>query len=512
MTAVRRVPAHLSEAFPPARACLADALALGGDERITLDAATLRNSYGCSAEPDSDLARFGSSTASTIGAAGTAAAEQLLGRLALDTRGGFRQGIAAAAAARIRRDILDLAGVERNAGVEAILAASGTDAHLIFTQMTLQRPGAPWLVLMPDPAESGSGVPSALAGTHFASHAAMGGDVTKGAPVSPCAPIETRRYALREADGTGRSLAAIDEEITAAIAEGIAAGHRILLVAVDVSKTGIVAPSPGCVLELKAAHGDAVEILVDACQFRLSTERLTRYLSAGCALAITGSKFMGGPIFSGALLLPPAVVARLSALPMPPALADYSARSDWGDTWQAAETLRAPANPGLLLRWEAALAEMRPYAKIDAPAAHAIARNFGDAVLAAMHSNPAIEPVLDRIDPEALGAGIGEDVRTIFPFYLLVRSGTGQRRSTMEEARQVYRHMPLPAGKSRHLRQRFELGQPVAMAHGEGALRLSLSAPLIAEAHRRGEAWLQQLAADALAKAAGLSLSLLSGS
>jgi hypothetical protein len=509
MTAVSRIPAHLSEAFPPARPCLADALALGGDERITLDPVTARNSYGCVAQPDPDLVRLGSSTASTIGPAGFAAAEQLLGRLGLDTNGGFRRGIAAAAAARIRRDILDLAGVERNSGVEAILAASGTDAHLIFTQMTLHRPGAPWLVLMPDPAESGSGVPSALAGTHFAGHAALGGDVTKGAPISPYAPVETRRYALRDPDGSARTLAEIDAEIAAAIAEAIAAGRRVLLVAVDVSKTGIVAPSPGCVLAMKAAHGDAVEVLVDACQFRLSTERLTRYLHGGCALAITGSKFMGGPIFSGALLLPPAVAERLRTQPMPPTLADYSARCDWDEAWRAADTLSAPANTGLLLRWEAALAEMRPYGKIEPHATRAIASNFGHAVLAAMHSNPAIEPVLDRVDPQALGAGIGEDVRTIFPFYLLVRSGTGQRRATMEEARQAYRHMPVPAGESRHLRRRFELGQPVAMANGEGALRLSLSAPLIAEAHRRGETWLQELASDALAKAAGLSLSIL---
>ncbi|TCM16527.1 hypothetical protein EDF56_107106 [Novosphingobium sp. PhB165] len=505
MTAVSRVPAHLCEAFPPARACLADALAQGGDQRITLDPVTARNSYGCIAEPDPDLVRLGSSTASTIGSAGFAAAEELLERLGLDTRGGFRRGIAAAAAARIRRGILDLAGVERNSGVEAILAASGTDAHLIFTQMTLHRPGAPWLVLMPEPAESGSGVPGALAGRHFADHAAMGNDVTKGALVSPCAPIETRRYALREPDGSARNLAEIDAEITAAIVEAVAAGRRVLLVAIDVSKTGIVAPSPGCVLAVRAAHGDAVEVLVDACQFRLSPERLNRYLNSGCALAITGSKFMGGPIFSGALLLPSTVGTRLRALPMPPALAGYSAQCDWDEAWRAAETLSAPANTGLLLRWEAALAEMRPYGKIDEQATRAIAMSFGQAVLAAMESNPAIEPVLDHVDPRALGDGFGEDLRTIFPFYLVRRTGTGQRRATMEQARQVYRQMPVPAGTSRHLRRRFELGQPVAMAHGEGALRLSLSAPLIAEAHRRGEKWLRELATDAFAKAAEIS-------
>jgi hypothetical protein len=150
-TAFRRAMALMG----PARAgplSVAAGLALGGDGRIAIDPVSGRNSYGCVARPDHDLVRFGSSTASTVGKAGYRAAAALCERLGLRGDGGVRIDDAAMAAARIRQDLIDLCGVRHARGVQAILAASGTDAHLIFAQLVLHLPGPAWLVIMPDAA------------------------------------------------------------------------------------------------------------------------------------------------------------------------------------------------------------------------------------------------------------------------------------------------------------------------------------------------------------------------
>jgi hypothetical protein len=480
-------------------------LALGGDGRVALDPISGYNHYGCAASPDPDLVRFGSSTASTVGKTGYRAAEALCERLGLHTDGSMHIDDAAMAAARIRQDLIDLCGVRHSGGVQAILAASGTDAHLIFAQLVLHLPGPGWLVIMPESAESGSGVPAALAGRHFATESALGSITTKGAALSDRTPVAVLQYALRSPDGSARSLSAIDDEVDAAIGTAVASGQRVLLVAVDGSKTGIVAPSPARVTGWKRDRGDAVEILVDACQFRLSADRLDHYLAGGCTVAVTGSKFMGGPIFSGALLIPGTVAERLRHVVPPAALADYAARHDWPAQWRAAENLDTPVNAGLLLRWQAALAEMRRFRAVPEDAAKAIVDDFHNRFTDMMRQVATIDPVLDAQRgraPRDSGAGTGS---TIFPFYLRVRNGGAYQRANVDQTRRVYRQMRGPDERPKIPRLRFELGQPVSMGRDQAALRLSLSAPLIANAHLRGRDYLPHLAAAALTRIASLT-------
>ena len=75
------------------------------------------------------------------------------------------------------------------------------------------------------------------------------------------------------------------------------------------SKTGLLAPSLEAAAELRQRHRGRLDVLVDACQMRLSPERIRACLAAGWMVLVTGSKFFGGPPFAGALLVP-ADVAR----------------------------------------------------------------------------------------------------------------------------------------------------------------------------------------------------------
>lgn len=480
----------------------AQGLALGGDRRIAIEPGSGRNGYGCVASPDPDLVRFGSSTASTIGKAGYRAATALCERVDLRANGAMRLDDAAMAAARIRQELIDLSGLRQSGGVQALLAASGTDAHLIFAQLVLHLPGPGWTVIMPDAAETGSGVPLALAGRHFANESALGATTAKGELLSDRAPAAMLAYAVRNPDGSARRLSAIDDEIDTAIARAVAAGQRVLLVAVDGSKTGIVAPSPARVVGWKSTLGERIEILVDACQFRLPTARLEYYLAGGCTVAVTGSKFMGGPIFSGALLVPGRVAARLGEVTPPAGLADYTARHDWPAQWRAVAGLDTPVNVGLLLRWQAALAEMHRFRAVPVAAAQAIAEDFRDRFTAMMQRCPAVAPIDDILPDPTPDGGTTGGVSTIFPFHLIIGDASTIRRANPDEARRAYQQMREPDVRPKIPRLRFELGQPVAIGRNEAVLRLSLSAPLIADAHHRGPDYLSDLAASALARLA----------
>ena len=109
---------------------------------------------------------------------------------------------------------------------------------------------------------------------------------------------------LRLVDGAPRALADVDAEVSVKVDAAVSSGGRVLLVMVDQSKTGLIAPSSACVAGLHRRHGGCVEVLVDACQLRLAPTALRDYLRQGFMVAVTGSKFLTGPSFSAALLLP----------------------------------------------------------------------------------------------------------------------------------------------------------------------------------------------------------------
>ena len=71
---------------------------------------------------------------------------------------------------------------------------------------------------------------------------------------------------------------------------------------------------------------------------RVSPHTLRAYLAHGFCVALTGSKFVAGPPFSGALLVPRTLARRLERQAMPPALGAYSARAEWPRGWTAARS------------------------------------------------------------------------------------------------------------------------------------------------------------------------------
>lgn len=469
-------------------------LVQGGDARIVLNPATGANKYGCRPQPDLTIAAFGSATATTISEAAFFAAGQLRNRLAQQVAGNDPGDVYADGMSRVRHELVELCGLSNSHGLDIVFAASGTDCHLIAAELVAGQSAGAARMLMVDEAETGSGVPAALSARHSTAMPDSPGNARGAAVAIP----------LRLADGTPRPGADIDADFERQVVAAAAAGQRVLLTMVDVSKTGMIAPSVACAVELQRRFPDMLEILVDACQFRIAPETLRAYLAQGFMVGITGSKFVTGPSFSGALLIPAALSGKLRDSRIGNNLQACSFRADWPTGWPVAKQFDAAPNFGLLLRWEAALKELRAFRAIS----NAAATHFLQAFAVAVRQRLDCDPVFDALAvPELQRQPFADSqswdaIQTIFSFRLCrPSSATDKEPLKREEVMQVY--LALQAAERGDLR--VQLAQPVAcgMRAGEvvSALRLCASSRLIVEAvqqNGRNEAAVIARALDAL--------------
>lgn len=478
--AVRRI-AHEAVQLPlPGLQVL---LGEGGDTRLALDPMTNRSRYGCPTTPDPGPADFGSATASIISPGGFAAAKALRQRLAEADGREPRAATYARELERLRGELKTLCGLQDVGGLEVVFAASGTDLHLIVADMVSGSAAAPTVCINIEPRETGSGVPAALSGRHFSGWTALGAPVNEGEAFGG-GGTELIALAARAHDGSLRPAGEIEAELNAVAKTAVEAGRKVLLTVVDASKTGLISPGLEAVVSLRERLGERIEVLVDACQFRLSPATLRAYLGHGFMVAITGSKFLTGPTFSGALMVPASVAERLRARLPRAGLRPYSARAEWPAGWVAGAALTEAANYGLLLRWEAALSELRAFRALPESAVETTVRSFAGAVAARLDADSRFERLETRpLDRSAIGAGAGWDASpTVFSFLLRHDASRGGGYLSLAAHQDVYRGL---------MAQRVRLGQPVLCGERDGrpvsALRLCNSARLIAECAASGD-------------------------
>lgn len=469
----------------------------GGDIRLERDPRSALNGYGCSHRPRPWAVTFASSTASSSSERGYEAADRARLRTTLALlRGTARRTASRQSLNAVRRGIAAVLGLSEQARI--VLAASGTDTELLALALThLGGADAPILNILIAPEETGRGVPMAARGLHFAVDTALGHDVTFEAPITGFRPDTTiANIKLRDETGALRPEQDVEADIAAAIANGIGQGRRIILHALDLSKTGLLAPRPAFLKHLRALHGDMFDIVVDACQARLSPASLNAYLALDAVVLITGSKFFTGPPFAGAAILPGAVASRLDSGQLPEGLDAYFGRDDFPTSAAAARALPPVGNYGLALRWHAALAEMRAVFRVPPARRAEILHGFAKTVRTAIAANPALAlleapPVARNETDESW-----ERLPSIFTFSLRAPHAP-ERCLTPVEARAVYLWLntdlslllpqaPSAAALICHIGQPVPLPQPNA-SDPQGALRVSAGARLISgEPSHRG--------------------------
>ncbi|WP_441237220.1 hypothetical protein [Bradyrhizobium sp. 930_D9_N1_4] len=463
-------------------------LVSGGDPRLALDPRDRVNAYGCAASPEPEIWNFASSTASTISQAAydraALAREELMHKCLFD-----EVEIAFDARCEDMRD--ELRGhLQLSPRVDVVFSPSGTDSQLHALFLARAVLGVPPVTIVVGADQTGSGTVHTARGHHFSTMTASGFAVRKDGAVAGLGGDSIAVPLLDAASGITMRADA-DAAVIHAVETSLAQGRCVLLHVMDSSKLGWRAPSAACLDEIARRWPRKVQVVVDACQARLGRRRLRAYLDRGYMVLMTGSKFFGGPAFSGALLVPKGLSRSLDRIEgIAPGFFDYAGRCDWPMAWTALRSRfeRRP-NFGQWLRWEAALAEMgRYYAVPGAFRARALAE-----LAAGIDSMIALSPSLRAI-PDAAGKICADDEEfaqaTIFPFMLL-RDGkpvsiaeTGAVHRAL--ARDMNEEISGSAADRQVAAQRCLIGQPVRLEREHEApltvLRLCVGARLVTEA------------------------------
>lgn len=426
---------------------LAAWLVSGGDSRLALDPATGLNRYFCPPRPTSRLACFASCTASPISPEGWRAAGEALDRLRTSFPPLARDPLLArdalnTEAATTAAALGSALGIEDIANI--FLTPSGTDATMLVTGLlTAERRDEPLVNVMAAATETGEGVPLAAAGRHFSDIAAGAGRVQPGERLRGLpAGTQTIHVALRRDDGTARERDEIDADFAAAAASAPA---RPVVHLIEASKTGLHAPH---VLPRGA------DVVVDACQGRVSPSRLRDHLLRGWPVLITGSKFYGGPAFCGAVLFPAARLASIDLARLPSGLAAYG---------HEAGSIQPAVNAGTALRWAAALEEIRAFVAEGLAELLAHMRRLAVRVSAWIASTPSLVPISM---PAGEQDGPREWPHDILTFAVRDPHAPG-RLLGLPELRSLYRDIASDG---------VLVGQPVGVGATFGGLRIAIGA------------------------------------
>jgi len=419
------------------------------------------------------------------------------------------------------------------------LFPSGTDAELMPSLLAVTRAlshpgrGSEVCSVVTAAGEVGSGTLQASMGQDFAKRLPSG-NIPNGGCVFSADGIDQApsgsifsgvTLCMRDADGRLLTPEDRDKRVEDAVSkavselgEGGSPRYGCVVVHMVVgSKTGKCMPSEACITRLMEHHGKLVVPVVDACQGRMGESDIRIHLDKGRMVLCTGSKFFGGPPFSGVCLMSEGLGQELESLISGNSdlarmlaqsrLKEYVVAALMSDDLPTMRSLlpQRPLNYGVLMRWTLALHTMEAYyAEVSQAVRVRLMREWTSAVTDMVRgfSGGLIQLIQDEIEG-------GQDeqsttLSTIVSFHCYCNRGTPsttQDKMSMEELRQVQLLMATDLSKHRpHLnllgpaKTRCFLGQPVDLnpqgaanaVTGMHVLRVAASAPLIVRAHNEG--------------------------
>ena len=467
-------PVSAPTLFPELSAPLESILVAGGDSRLLIDPSSGYNRYGVPPRPRPDAVHFSSSTASAISDYGFAFCELLRQELLRTSADNQTSGhdVVRRAADAMGQHISLMLGLQADQA-DVVITASGTDAEWIAVLLSkAAAEDRPLTNILIAPDETGSGVALAGEGRYFDNVVASGLPVQKGAAIWSDEQIAVKQIAIRGPDGAPRSIASVDEDFLAAGKEALARGDRVLAHVLLASKTGLVAPSTSAVSELVALAPDRVDVVADACQMRMSFRELGIAVERGWMLQISGSKFLTGPPFSGAVILPRDFRARLPAVQRALSRAPNICHSEFWSAWWSERLAASEAIPscGPLFRWLPALAEARLLDALPEGFRREAFDRFRDTLIQHINQSPYLHPI-------SIGGSYDKEEEfarlSIVSFQVMGRSWNGDLCPLAEsECRYLFEELnkdvsalfsDLKPSEVALAKQKFHIGQPVTL-------------------------------------------------
>jgi hypothetical protein len=468
-------------------------LVAGGDSRLGLERETGRNRYGVPPRPRPEAVHFSSSTASAVSEYGFLYCD-LLRRDMLSAHQTQEMSLE-----DLRRRAAHATGVEINRllGLTACesdvaLAPSGTDTELLAVVVARSgSAGRPLVNILIAPEETGRGVQLAGSGCFYDNVAATGAPIEKGLPIWPEGEIPVHGISIRDDSGRPRRPEDVDAEFLRTGEAALADGCHLLAHVLLASKTGLSAPSRSAVQTLVALAPGRVDVVVDACQMRTPFKELGTYVQHGWMLQVSGSKFLTGPPFSGALVIPATMRGRAAAVGATLAAAPgVGHAADWMESWAAHMPLAAAPLPsfGPIFRWLPALLEAELLRVLSSDFRRRAFDRFRVELAGRMNASVYIQPI-DVGDDDVAAPGDALARLSIMSFQVLGRRQAGDLKALDEDAcRHLFEALnrdvtstlgALDPTSADVARQQAHIGQPVTLGSARGevtVLRMVLGA------------------------------------
>jgi len=228
----------------------------------------------------------------------------------------------------------------------------------------------------------------------------------------------------------------MDDKVTHIVTTACSSGQykSVLLHMVIACKTGHCVPSVNCVQKLMAQFPEVIPV-VDACQMRgLTALSVRRLIKLGFIVMCTGSKFYGGPPFSGAVIFPKKYSEELKdhltksvacrSCISNSLLSTYMCGTTVSNNWPELRAL-LPDSPnfGLALRWYMALRNIRNYQNIPETKRENIIMSWVTGVRSLIRGNTSgCVELLEKTADESIADG--EEVKNQVYGIGLPRTGT----------------------------------------------------------------------------------------
>lgn len=331
----------------------------GGDARISLDEISGLNKYGCRPYPKFSIS-YSSCTSNTISFSAFAFIESYLHKLQQHYSNSGSYDFLANEYDSVREKIKSF--YEVPSSTDVLIGSSGTDLELLVLAIALSSQQKKVQNILLEANEVGSGAINAAKGQYFSIKTPLGVDCEIGQPIDGFKQDNISFYNIkaRNKDGNLYKSSAIEEKIIERIEDALSKDFRPVVHTIHRSKTGLIIPSFDFFLKLSETYGDKIDLVVDACQGRISIHMINQYLSYNASVLITGSKFYSCPPFAGALLLPEKMTKRVKKKSsLPNGLREFYTQHEFPESWfPVTKNFSKQANLGLLLRWKVAIFEM----------------------------------------------------------------------------------------------------------------------------------------------------------
>src|SRR5699024_2045662 len=254
-------------------------MASGGDHRIAIDEKIGFNKYGCKPFPSYSIS-YSSSTGSNISSSAYAYIKSYIHKLRVEKGEKNIEDVQI-----LKREFETIRQrlrtfYELDPDVEIIFGPSGTDMEYLTILFALKAGESHIHNIVLGANEVGSGIEFAAEGQYFSDRTPIDNALKKvGESIEgmPSDRVSTAYIPIRNTRGEVYSSEQILEHFNREIKQALATGQRPLVHIVHATKTGLILPSWETLMKLKNEYGTAIDLVVDACQGRISIYSINRY-------------------------------------------------------------------------------------------------------------------------------------------------------------------------------------------------------------------------------------------